>query len=121
MERGVAVLVASKWQEEATEVKRVSERIMSVRIRVGKRILCLVSVYAPQAGRAMVDKEEFYEALGEVLNGVKEEACSFVEISKVMLGGRRIRRGTWLSWCVRRLKEIKLILKFYPNCIKNLK
>ena len=26
-ERGVAVLVASKWQEEVTEVKRTSERI----------------------------------------------------------------------------------------------
>ena len=35
---GVAVLVASKWQEEVTDVKRVSERIMLVRIRVGKRI-----------------------------------------------------------------------------------
>ena len=51
----------------------MSERIMLVRIRVGKRILCLMLVYAPQAGRAMVDKEEFYEALGEVFKGVKEE------------------------------------------------
>ena len=32
------------------------ERIMLVRVRVLKRILCLVSVYAPQAGRAIVDK-----------------------------------------------------------------
>ena len=75
---GVAVLVARKWQEEVTEVKRVSERIMLIRIRVGKRILCLVSVYAPQAGRAMVDKEEFYDALGEVLKGVKEEEALFI-------------------------------------------
>ena len=37
----------------------------------------------------MVDKEEFYEALGEVLKGVKEEGCSFVGISTVMLEGRR--------------------------------
>ena len=78
MERGVAVLVARKWQEEATEAKRVSEIIMLVRIRVAKRILCLVSVYAPQAGRAMVDKEEFYEAFGEVLKGVKKEETLFI-------------------------------------------
>ena len=45
-------------------MKRVSERIILVRVRVGKRILCLMSIYAPQAGRAMEDKEEFYEALG---------------------------------------------------------
>ena len=66
---GVAVLVASKWQEEVTDVKGVSERIMLVKIGVGKRILCLVSVYAPQAGRSMVEKE-FYKALGEVLKGL---------------------------------------------------
>ena len=46
---------------------KVSERIILVRVRVGKKILCLMSVYAPQAGRAMRDKEEFYDALGEVL------------------------------------------------------
>ena len=51
---------------------------MLVRVRVLKRILCLVSVYAPQAGRAIVDKEEFYEALVEVLNGVKEEEALFI-------------------------------------------
>ena len=55
-----------------------SERIMLVRISVGKRILCLVSVYAPQAGRAMVENEEFCEELGEVLNGVKEEEALFI-------------------------------------------
>ena len=38
-EGGVAILVATKWQKDATEVKRVSERIMLV--RVGKRKLCL--------------------------------------------------------------------------------
>ena len=77
--RGVAVLVASKWQEEVTKAKRMSERILLVRIiEVGKRILCPMSVYEPQAGRTMVDKEEFYEALGEVLKGVKEEEALFI-------------------------------------------
>ena len=32
----VAVLIASKWQEEVMEVKRVDERILLVRIRVRK-------------------------------------------------------------------------------------
>ena len=51
---------------------------MLVRIGMSKGILCLMSVYAPQAGRAMVDKEEFYEALGEMLKGVKEEVALFI-------------------------------------------
>ena len=77
-DRRVAVLVASKWRKEVTEMKRVSERIMLLRIRVEKRILCRMSVYAPQAERAMVDKEEFYEALDEMLKKVKEEEALFI-------------------------------------------
>ena len=69
----VAVLIASKWQEEVTKVMRESERIILIRLRVKNRPLCMVSVYAPQAGRVMVHKEEFYEALWEVFKGVKEE------------------------------------------------
>ena len=37
-----------------------------------------MSAYAPQAVRVMVDKEEFYEALGDVLKGVKEEEVLFI-------------------------------------------
>ena len=37
-----------------------------------------MSVYVPQAGRVMVAKEEFYEALGEVLKGVKEEEALLI-------------------------------------------
>ena len=59
-------------------MKRVSERIMLIRTSMGKRIMCLMSVYAPQAVRAMVDKEEFNEALEEVLKGVKEEEALFI-------------------------------------------
>ena len=33
---GVAVLIASKWQEEVAELKRVSEKIMLVRLERGK-------------------------------------------------------------------------------------
>ena len=35
-------------------------------MRVGKGILNLISAYAPQVGRKMEEKEEFYIALGKV-------------------------------------------------------
>ena len=41
----------------------VSARLMLLRIIVGKSVLNLVSVYAPQAGRSMEEKEEFYVSL----------------------------------------------------------
>ena len=48
---GVGVLVAKGWIDNVLEVRRVSERILILRAWIGKRILNLVSVSAPQAGR----------------------------------------------------------------------
>ena len=67
---GVGFLVEEKWVDKVLEVKQISERIMVLRVRVGKLVLCLVSVYAPQVGRSMEEKEEFLTSLGEVLLAV---------------------------------------------------
>jgi len=69
---GVGVLLAGKWIENVVEVKRVSERIMVLRLVIGKSVLNVVSVYAPQVGRKTEEKEEFYILLGKVLKEVRE-------------------------------------------------
>ena len=68
---GVGILVSESWVEKVLEVKRISERIMLLRVIVGKSVLNLVSVYAPQAGIPMEQKEEFYISLGKVLSSVE--------------------------------------------------
>ena len=60
------------------EVKRINQRMMVLRIRIGKSVLNLVSVYAPQVGRAMNEKEEFFIQLGAVLSAIKEDECLIV-------------------------------------------
>jgi hypothetical protein len=60
------------------EVRRVSERIMVVRIIVGKSVINLVSGYAPQVGRPREEKEEFLILLGEVLSKVSVTEGVFV-------------------------------------------
>ena len=63
------------------EVKRVSERILSIRVRVEIKILNLILVYAPQVGRTRAENEEFYEKLFEVVSAINDkEACSCVGI-----------------------------------------
>ena len=47
---GVGMLVADRWIEKVLDVKRVSERFMVVRVIVGRSVLSLISVYAPQTG-----------------------------------------------------------------------
>ena len=42
---GVGLMVAEKWIEEVRDVKRVSSRIIVVRVKVGKTVLNLISIY----------------------------------------------------------------------------
>src|SRR5271163_4445121 len=67
---GVGVVVAEKWVESVIEVRRISERLMVLRVIVGKAVLNLISAYAPQVGRAMEDKEEFFVSLGRLVSDV---------------------------------------------------
>jgi len=56
---GVGLLVEENWVDKVLEVQQVSSRTMVVRVRAGKSVLNIVSVYAPQVGRTMDEKEEF--------------------------------------------------------------
>ena len=67
---GVGVLVAERWIESVLEVRRISERLIVVRVVVGKSVLNLVCAYAPQVGIAMEVKEEFLTLLGKTLSGI---------------------------------------------------
>ena len=63
---GVGVFVAEKWIEKVFEVKRVSDQIILVKIIASQRVLCLLSVYAPQCGLSDSAKDLFYDQLRAV-------------------------------------------------------
>ena len=44
---GVGLLVADRWIEKVLDVKHESEGLMVMRVIVGKTVLNLISVYAP--------------------------------------------------------------------------
>ena len=67
---GVGVLVAEKWVDSVIEVKRLSARLLVLRMAVGKVVVNIVCVYAPQVGRPAEEKEEFLTVLGDVLRRV---------------------------------------------------
>src|SRR3954470_20159503 len=68
------MLVAEKWMENVIEVKKLSVRIMLIGIAsIGMNILNVISGYAPQVGRAIVDKEEFWLALSKVVDEIGQE------------------------------------------------
>ena len=56
----------------------ISERIMVLRVTVGKSVLNIVSIYAPQVGRSTEEKEEFYGVLAKVLSEISTNEILFV-------------------------------------------
>ena len=57
---GVGVLVAEKWVEKITSVDRTSSRQMSLRLLIGRKILYIISSYAPQLGLSESKKDTFF-------------------------------------------------------------
>ena len=78
---GVGLLVADRWTEKVLEVRRVSERLMLVRVIVGRTVLNLISAYVPQAGRHTPEKE-FFTLLGKIVSEIDD-------------GGKLLICGDW--------------------------
>ena len=60
---GVGVLLAEEWWEKVVEVVRVSDRIILIRMTIGKTVFVFVCVYAPQANLSEFEKDRFYQML----------------------------------------------------------
>src|SRR5207247_7531019 len=70
---GVGVLVAEKWVERVIEVKKMSERMMLLRVSIGANILNVISGYAPQVGCSIEDKEAFLLAFSRLVDEIGQE------------------------------------------------
>ena len=75
---GVGILLAEKWVEAIFDAKRVSDRIMLIKLVVGKSIVTVLSVYAPQAGLDDSVKDLFYENLQWTLPKISASEILFV-------------------------------------------
>ena len=75
---GVGILLAEKWVEEIFDVKRVSDRIMLIKLAVGKSIVTVLSVYAPHAGLHDSVKDLFYKNLQWTLTKISASEILFV-------------------------------------------
>ena len=54
---GVGIILHSEWQDKILEVKRKSDRVMSIKLVLGKHMLNIIS--APQTGCSQEEKEHF--------------------------------------------------------------
>ena len=60
---GIGIVLREELAESVLEVKRVSDRLMAMKLEVKGSILNIVSAYAPQVNNSMEEKNDFWEDL----------------------------------------------------------
>ncbi|KAK3571166.1 hypothetical protein QTP86_003662 [Hemibagrus guttatus] len=67
---GVGVVLKEEFVRNVLEVKRVSDRVMSLKLEIKGVMLNVVSGYAPQVGCELEEKERFWSELDEVMESI---------------------------------------------------
>ncbi|KAK3517688.1 hypothetical protein QTP70_015678, partial [Hemibagrus guttatus] len=67
---GVGVVLKEEFVGNVLEVKRVSDRVMSLKLEIEGVMLNVVSGYAPQVGCELEEKERFWSELDEVMESI---------------------------------------------------
>ena len=94
---GVRILLPEKWVEAIFDARRVSDRIMLIRLIIGKSIVTILLVYAPQPGLDDSVKDLFMKIYnGHWLKLVLLRSYLFVAISMVTL--ERMQMDMRDSW-----------------------
>ncbi|KAK3537437.1 hypothetical protein QTP70_009974 [Hemibagrus guttatus] len=66
---GVGVVLKEEFVRNVLEVKRVSDRVMSLKLEI-EGVMLNVSGYAPQVGCELEEKERFWSELDEVMESI---------------------------------------------------
>ncbi|KAK3545935.1 hypothetical protein QTP70_016965 [Hemibagrus guttatus] len=66
----VGVVLKEEFVRNVLEVKRVSDRVMSLKLEIEGVMLNVVSGYAPQVGCELEEKERFWRELDEVMESI---------------------------------------------------
>ncbi|KAK3548755.1 hypothetical protein QTP70_020328 [Hemibagrus guttatus] len=67
---GVGVVLKEEFVRNVLDVKRVSDRVMSLKLEIKGVMLNVVSGYAPQVGCELEEKERFWSELDEVMESI---------------------------------------------------
>ncbi|KAK3548042.1 hypothetical protein QTP70_003069 [Hemibagrus guttatus] len=66
----VGVVLKEEFVSNVLEAKRVSDRVMSLKLEIEGVMLNVVSGYAPQVGCELEEKERFWSELDEVMESI---------------------------------------------------
>ena len=66
-------MVREEKIESVLELKRMSDRLMAMKLEVKESILNIVSAYAPQANNIMEEKNNFWKDLDGLIENVSKQ------------------------------------------------
>ena len=69
---GIGIALREELDESVLEVKRVSDRLMAMKLEVKESILTIVSAYAPQVNNSMEEKNDFWEDLDRLIESISK-------------------------------------------------
>uniref|UniRef100_UPI00358F58A9 craniofacial development protein 2-like n=1 Tax=Myxine glutinosa TaxID=7769 RepID=UPI00358F58A9 len=96
---GVGVLFSEEFVDSVVSVTRVSDRLMMVKMMIGKLLVNVISGYAPQVGRSDEEKDKFWCAIEKLMENVKDEEVVVVggdlngHVGRSMDGFDRVHGG----------------------------
>ena len=69
----IGIVVREELAESVLEMKRVSHRLMAMKLEVKGSILNIVSAYAPQVNNSMEEKNDFWEDMDGLIESISKE------------------------------------------------
>ena len=72
-ENGIGIMVREELVESVLEVKKVSDKLMAMKLEVKGSILNIVSTYATQVNNSIEEKNDFWEDLDGLIESVSKE------------------------------------------------
>ena len=77
---GVGIIVDEEWKKNVVAINRIGDRIISLKMAVEEETINVISAYAPQVGAESHMKEQFWEELEALIQGIPI-------LEKVFIGG----------------------------------
>ena len=70
---GIGIVVREELVESVLEVKKVSDKLMAMKLEVKGSILNIVSTYATQVNNSIEEKNDFWEDLDGLIESISKE------------------------------------------------
>ena len=77
---GVGIILSEMWVDKVVSVKRVSDRLINIKVVIDRGVWNIMLAYAPQAGCSVMEKDKFIEL-------VEDESLSLPANENLVIGG----------------------------------